>query len=129
MLEKARREFSRLQNNLSTDNVFNFFVKIHHIKDYAKDYGIPEGQLPADGDFQLSRIMCNLAKHKADNHQYKDNKFSLEKTRPWGEGLWNEGLWGGSLARFYLEGKELDILEIAERMINDWDIFLTSQGL
>lgn len=35
MLEKARREFSRLRSDLNTDNVFNFFVTIHHIKDYV----------------------------------------------------------------------------------------------
>jgi hypothetical protein len=129
MLEKARREFSRLKNDLSTDNVFNFFVTVHHIKDYAKVSGVPDDQLPGGGDFQLCRIMCNLAKHLADHGKYKDNKFSLESIMLWDEGLWDESLWEGKLATFYLEGKQVDILEIAERVINDWDAFLTRQGL
>jgi len=129
MLEKARREFSRLKVELNTDNVFNFFVTVHHIKEYAKEHGIPENQLPVGGDFQLCRMMCNLAKHLADNGKYKDNKFSLENVKLWDEALWDESLWDGQQARFYLEGNELNILEIAERVINDWDTFLTGQGL
>jgi len=129
MLEKARREFSRLKIDLNTDNVFNFFVTVHHIKDYAKVSGVPEDQLPGGGDFQLCRKICNLAKHLADHGKYKDNKFSLESVTLWDEGLWDESLWDGKLGRFYLEGNLLDILEIAERVINDWDAFLTRQGL
>lgn len=131
MLEKARREFTRLQADPNTDNVFNFFVTVHHIKDYSKKIsGVPEDQLPTGGDFQTSRIMCNLAKHLADSdRKYKDNKHSLESVKLWDEGLWDEGLWDGKLARFYLEDEELKILEIAERVIKEWDAFLTSRGL
>jgi hypothetical protein len=129
MLEKARREFSRLQSDLNTDNIFNFFVTVHHIKDYAEEYGIPRDQLPIGGDFQTCRKLCNLAKHLKDNHKYVDNKFSLESVKLWADGIWADGIWDGKQARYDLEGQPLNILELAERVINDWEAFLTRQGL
>jgi hypothetical protein len=130
MLEKARREFNRLQADLNTDNVFNFFVTVHHIKDYAEDYGIPKDQWPKGGDFQTCRKICNMAKHLADSDKkYKDNKFSLESVKLWAEGVWAEGLWDGKEPRFELEGNLLEIPKIAERLINNCDAFLTSRGL
>src|SRR5262245_18505997 len=108
MLEKARREFSKLKRDPDTDNVFNFFVTAHHIKDYARDSGIPESQFPKGIDFQLCRKLCNMAKHLADSDNiHKDNKFSHQSVKLWDEGLWDEGLWDGKEARFYLEGKQL----------------------
>ena len=77
MLNKAKRENARLQADLNTDNVFNFFVTAHHIKDYARDAGIPETQFPKGVDFQLCRKLCNMGKHLADDRKYKDNKFSI----------------------------------------------------
>ena len=62
MLEKARVEFTRMQADLSTNNVFNFVITANHIWDYAKDSGIPKHQLPSGGDFQLCRELCNMAK-------------------------------------------------------------------
>ena len=129
MLEKARREFSRLRSDLNTDNVFNFFVTIHHIKDYVKESGITEDQLPKGGDFQLCRKICNSAKHLSDQGKYKDNKFIPESVTLWDEAVWDESVWDGSPAEFHFEGKKVDILEIAEGLINEWDAFLTGKGL
>jgi len=129
VLEKARREFARLQADLNTDNVFNFFVTIHHIKDYVKESGITEDQFPKGGDFQLCRKICNSAKHLSDQGKYKDNNFIRAKVTLWEVGLWDKSLWDGSQAEFHFEGKKLDILEIAEGLINEWESFLTGKGL
>ena len=129
MLNKARREFSRLQSDLCTDNVFNFFVTAHHIKDYAKDEGIPESEFLNVADFQLCRKICNMAKHLADHGKYKDNTFTAQSVTLWDEGLWDDGLWDGKEAIFFFEGSLLDILQIAERVIKTWDAILTRHGL
>ncbi len=48
MFEKAEREHQRLQNEFTIDNVFNFFVTAHHIKDYVeKTMAIPQQVLEA----------------------------------------------------------------------------------
>jgi hypothetical protein len=129
MLEKARREFSRLQSDLSTDNVFNFFVTAYHIKDYAKEVGIPESQFLNVVDFQLCKKLCNMAKHLADHGKYKDNKHSVESVKLWNDGLWEDGLWDCKEAKFIFEGNQLDILQLAERVLNICDSILTRYGV
>ena len=128
MLEKARGEFTRMQADLSTNNVFNFVITANHIWDYAKDSGIPMDQLPSAGDFQLCRELCNMAKHLSHKYTYKDNKYSEESVKLWAEGLWAEGLWDGKQAIFEFEGKQVDIIEFAMRVIDGWDAFLTQHG-
>jgi hypothetical protein len=129
ILEKVRKEFAKLQADLNTDNVFNFVITVNHIRDYAEDYGIPKNQLPYGADIQLCRDLCNIAKHLESNYTYKDNKFSQESVKLWAEGLWAKGLWDGKRSIFEFEGQQLNILEIAERVINRWDAILTKHGL
>lgn len=125
MLNKAKREFARLKTDLNTDNVFNFFVTAHHIKDYAKDYRIPESQFPRGVDFRLCRDLCNMGKHLGgSDRKYIDNKYSEESVT-----LWDEGLWDGKEAVFEFQGNRVDILKIAEKVINAWDAVLTKHGL
>jgi len=128
MLNKAKREFARLKADLNTDNVFNFFVTAHHIEDYARDAGIPEGEFPKGVDFGLCKRLCNMGKHLESGYKYRDNKFSEKSVTLWDEGLWDEGLWDGKEAVFEFESKQLDILNIAEKIIHDWDVVLTRNG-
>ena len=39
VLNKAKREFEKMQKDLNTDNIFNFFVTAYHIMDYVKSQG------------------------------------------------------------------------------------------
>jgi len=65
----------------------------------------------------------------SDQGKYKDNNFIRAKVTLWDVGLWDKSLWDGSQAEFHFEGKKLDILEIAEGLINEWESFLTGKGL
>jgi hypothetical protein len=131
MLEKARRELAKLQADRSTDNFFNLVITTNHIRDYAEDYGIiPKHQLPGGKDFQLIRELANMAKHLGgSDRKYKDNKYSEESVTLWDEALWDKGLWDGKEAVFEFQGKQLDILKIAEKVINAWGAVLTKHGL
>ena len=131
MLEKARRELAKLEADRSTDNFFNLVITTNHIRDYAEACGIiPKHQLPGGEDFQLIRELANMAKHLGGSDRtYKDNKYSEESVTLWDEGLWDEGLWDGKEAVFEFQGKRVDILKIAEKVINAWDAVLTKYKL
>src|ERR1700691_4916692 len=67
MLEKARREHTRLTAAFNIDNVFNFFVTAYHIQDYIKNTrAVPRATLDAflkDQDIQDARDLCDKGKH------------------------------------------------------------------
>jgi len=129
MLNKAMREYARLQADRNTDNVFNFFVTATHITDYARDFGIPESEIPQGVDFQLCRDLCNMGKHLGDSkRKYRDNKFDIESVKLWDEGLWDEGLWDGKEPTFEFDSNRLDVLKLAEKIITAWDAVLTKHG-
>ncbi|XHS78535.1 hypothetical protein ACFJGW_00765 [Burkholderiaceae bacterium UC74_6] len=67
MLDKARREHARLQASHDIDNVFNFFVTAHHIRDYvlktqAVAQVVLEEFLKSEAQ-QDCRNLCNKGKH------------------------------------------------------------------
>src|SRR5215510_9493363 len=126
MLEKARRELAKLQADRSTDNFFNLVITINHIRDYAQDRGLKSHQLPSGKDLQLIRELANMAKHLGGSDgEYIENKHSEESVTLWDEGLWDEGLWDGKEAVFEFQGNRIDILKLAEKIINAWDAVLT----
>jgi hypothetical protein len=47
----------------------------------------------------------------------------------WNDGLWEDGLWDGKEAKFIFEGNQLDILQLAERVLNICDSILTRYGV
>jgi hypothetical protein len=63
MLEKAKRELTRLEAEHSIDNVYNFFVTAYHIIDYLD---LPESTVNSIRKDPLIRACgdaCNKAKH------------------------------------------------------------------
>jgi hypothetical protein len=65
MLEKAKRELTRLEAEDSIDHAYNFFVTAYHISDYLKGR-LPKTALDAIRNDQLIQFCgdaCNKAKH------------------------------------------------------------------
>lgn len=84
MLEKARREYGRLTTNFNIDNVFNFFVTVHHIEDYIEKTGA--GTWPAfdafkgDQDILDARDMCDKGKHLRLTHKNRTDPSTAHIT-------------------------------------------------
>src|SRR4030095_3271507 len=130
MLEKARRELEKLRADRSTDNFFNLVITTNHIRDYAKKRGLKDHQLPGGDDFQRVRDLANMAKHLGGrDKEYIDNNHSQESVKLWADGIWAEGIWDGKEAVFEFNGERVDILKLAETVINAWDEALKKQGI
>ena len=129
MLDKAEREYARLQANFDIDNVFNYFVTANHIRDYImKNNSVPQAVMDSffsDQDMKDCRDLCDKAKH------LKLTKRPDPQTHKWsgciggapigvlpigGDGEWE--LWSNDRA--------VNIQQLAERVLNKWrDFFAT----
>src|ERR1051325_4903683 len=131
LLEKARREYSKLQTAPSTDTVFNFFVTVYHVIDYVKVLSSVSAAsidaMYADVDFKLCQFICNKGKH-------------LELRRPPPYHVKHEpAVEGGTLGTFILgvdrlggperfivvvENKEeIDAIELGKKLLAKWEKF------
>jgi hypothetical protein len=67
MLEKARREHSRLTAAFNIDNVYNFFITAYHIQDHIRETkAVPQTAIQAfvdSQDIQDTRDLCDKGKH------------------------------------------------------------------
>lgn len=129
MLNKAKREYAKLQADRSTDNFFNLVITLNHVRDYAEKSGLKSHQLPSGDDLQLIRELCNMGKHLGgSDKEYIENKHSVESVKLWADGVWADGVWDGKETVFEFQGKRIDILNLAEKIINSWDDALTKHG-
>jgi hypothetical protein len=62
MLEKAKRELTRLEGECSIDNVYNFFVTAYHIVDTLPTK-LPKADVLKEDLIQRCADACNKAKH------------------------------------------------------------------
>jgi hypothetical protein len=73
MLGKAKRELEKMNSDLTTDTVFNFFVTAYHVMDYVKAQEkaskIEIDKMYADSDFEMCNFICNKGKHITDIEQ------------------------------------------------------------
>lgn len=132
MLEKAKREYAKLQQQWDIDNVFNFFVTAWHIKDYIEGTEAVENTVLADfladQDIKDCNYLCNKGKHlklrNATNH------IST---------IWNGCLNGAPLNAIEINGndkwilingdREVDTKWLAERVLAKWEKFFSTHGL
>ena len=129
MLEKASREFQRLVEDVTSDNVFNFFVTAYHIVDRVTGLGtVPPKdteELYSNPDFRMCRYICLKSKHlKLDTG---DAEFVTHR-RPaaiFGEAVFGESVYNMGRAYFITDKKEkVDVLELGERVLKLWEDFL-----
>ena len=67
VLDKAKRDYAKMETATSTDTIFNFFVTTYHVIDYVKALGtVPESAIKMlydDPDFRMCQFLCNKGKH------------------------------------------------------------------
>ena len=132
MFLKAEREYQRLQSEFTMDNVFNFFVTAHHIKDYVeKATAVPQKTLEiflSDTDLKDCRDLCDKGKHLRLTH--RDDPTTVMWDGTIGGAPLNElPIGSGDKWVLFSADREIDVLWLAERVITKWSTFLDQQGL
>ncbi|MCW5297810.1 hypothetical protein DXT88_06435 [Herbaspirillum lusitanum] len=136
MLEKAKRERSRLEESLTIDNVFNFFVTARHIVDYAKNGSqIPLAaieKLAQDTDHKALCDVGDMGKHllltkpKTGASPVASRKGTHFFTSPFGTVPFGDIKYEWELI---VGGQEIVLFEFADRVLEKWETLLSSYGL
>ena len=85
MLEKAKRELTRLETADSIDHVYNFFVTAYHIVDYLEGRlgELDVKAIKAEALIVSCKDACNKAKHmKLDPNKQPKKHKSPDVTTP-----------------------------------------------
>jgi hypothetical protein len=121
MIEKARRELTRFEADPCADHAMNFFISIHHARDYAKREGLPINEIDSDPDFELCRLASNEAKHLVLTGQTLEVAVVREFESH------NDVAYGGDEAFAILaDGKRISVANVGRRVLGAWDRFLTA---
>ncbi|MDH4260183.1 MAG: hypothetical protein OEW16_07745 [Gammaproteobacteria bacterium] len=132
MLEKAKREYSRLKASFDIDNVFNFFVTANHIRDYIeKNKAVSHSDLEkfcSDQDLRDCRDLCDKAKH------LRLTKRTDPATHKWsgaigGAPIGAVPIGGGGTWELWSDGRTVNIESLADRVISKWEQFFLANGL
>ena len=121
MLEKAKRELARLEDDVSIDPVFNFFVTAYHIADYLDER--LEEKVKKESWFRLCRDAGNKAKHMELTHSPDP-----EATKDYylADGLGVQGVrWGIQ----WPDGEFREVVSFAREVIAKWEEFFVKHGI
>lgn len=133
MLEKARREQQRLSERLDIDNLFNFFVTAHHIADYIRKTGavaqVAIDTFLQDQDIKDCRDLCDTGKHL--NLTQRVDPITYVSSGSYGCGTYGTRVYGGGGTKWLLLTNvgEVDVGELAVRVLRKWEEFFTTHGL
>lgn len=140
MLEKARREYQRLEEQFNIDNVFNFFVTAYHIIDYIK-VPINEKKTNAvkqididtflsDRDIQDCHDLCDKGKHlKLDKNGRQNPVTRIQKGYLNAAPLNTLTVNGGDKWVFSINDRTVDIKPLAKRVLTKWEDFFKAHAL
>jgi hypothetical protein len=153
MLEKARRDLERFVHTPHLDHALNFCMTIYHVYDYVKvhvpdthDTSLTRVEINKrvtaffktmfdDPDFDTCHCICNKAKHLElkNTGKYQADSEMRESS---GAVLGRMGLGTpysilGTPPRpiLFVDGKEVEFLPFAERVLQRWEGFLRSKNL
>lgn len=132
MLDKAEREYMRLQSEFNIDNVFNFFVTANHIKDYLQwantvNSKILESFLQ-DQDLKDCRDICNKGKHFSLTSRADPAALILDSAL--GSTPLNALPLGGNEEWVLISsGREIDVEWLASRVLRKWKDFFQTYGI
>ena len=133
MLGKAKRELEKMNSDLTTDTVFNFFVTAYHVMDYVKAQGkaskIEIDKMYADPDFEMCNFICNKGKHirlkKGSSYKTIYNPGALLGAANFGEVEFAE-----SKSYVVVDGHvKVNVLDLSERLIAKWETFFSRNGI
>lgn len=135
MLQKAIREFGKMKTETpNTDSVFNFFVTAYHVMDYVKaKQAAPAAAIKTmqlDPDFRMCRFICNKGKHLMLKKNDHDTKSVRKRGALFGAATFNSTMFNeGPSHKFYVSDKEVDIIELGNKLIQKWEAFFVSNGI
>ncbi len=134
MYKKAERELEKMQSDLNTDTIFNFFVTAYHIMDYVKRQGTVSSaaidSMYDDTDFKMCQFICNKGKHLVLTKNDLDTKTvykpgALYGSTPYNTAMFNEN----SSYKFFVDGQEVNFIELGKRLIGKWDKFFIENSI
>jgi len=134
MLEKAKREFGNMKSHISTDSIFNFFITAYHVKDWVKiQYPTLEPKCKtflADPDLQMCEYICVKGKHLIAT--WKPYPFDTQHSKGavFGEAMFGEVAFGESESySLIVDGREIDIIALAQRLLAKWEGFFKDNDI
>lgn len=132
MLDKLKREHTRLSSEWHIDNVFNFFVTAYHVRDYIdKTNAVPKAKVDeffSDQDMKDCRDLCDKAKHLRLTH--RPDPATHRWSGAMGGAPFNtvpingQGRW-----QLRSDDREIDIAALADRVVLKLDRFFVDNGL
>jgi hypothetical protein len=133
ILGKAIRDLQKLEEELTIDNVFNFFVTAYHVVDYVRTMeAAPDDairDLYEEPDFRMCRYICNKGKHLALRG---GDEFSTYY-RPGsalGEFVIGESALGLGPAYLVIDDTDqVDVIDLGQRIIRRWESFFEEHGI
>lgn len=132
ILDKAEREYVRLQSKFDIDNVFNYFVTANHIRDYImKNNAVTQSIMDSfftDQDMKDCRDLCDKAKH------LRLTRRPDPQTHKWsgclgGAPLGVLPLGGDGEWELWSDGRVVNIQQLAERVLIKWREFFATHNL
>ncbi len=147
MLEKARRELERFKASPDLDHALNYCMTIYHVYDYAKLHfphttkaekkalHLTFAPMFSDPDFDVCHRVCNQAKHVEltnTNEYLADSSLGTTSGAMLGHfvlGTEHSMLGTGPRPILIVDGKEVEFVPLAERVLVKWEQFLRTNGL
>ncbi len=133
LLEKARRDFEKMKDDISCDTIFNFFITVYHVVDYVRAQGIASTQftqqLYEESDFRMCNFICNKGKHmalKAGDPYHLKHDYGAQL----GHVILGVTELGAPERFLVIDGTEkVDVLELGERLLNRWEQFFQENNI
>jgi hypothetical protein len=136
LLAKAKRDHAKMEAETSTDTIFNFFVTTYHVVDYVKALGtVPLSaidQLYDDPDFKMCQFLCNKGKHiKLRQGSPFEAKYEAAVAGGFlGSFVLGRDVLGGPERFVVLDGnKEVDTVDLGQRLLQKWEAFFATHGI
>ena len=126
MLEKSRREHERLVGDFNIDHLFNFFVTANHIRDYVCKSGLVDQclleEFMSNQDLRDCRDLCNQGKHLILTRRSNPTTTILSGCIG-GAPIGVLPIGGGDKWVLLSEGREVDVQDLAQRVLEKWNNF------
>jgi len=132
MLEKARRDFLIMTSHLSTDSIFNFFVTAYHVMDYVKLQGKASAKaidkFYEDEDFKMCNYICIKGKHPKKRSGLFETQY--DKAAVLGEVCFDEVTLDQPESYVLIaSGRRMDVIPLAQRILDKWQHFFKENGV
>ncbi len=132
MLEKARREHSRLSKNFDIDNIFNFFVTAYHVRDYVLNTGfVPQTAVETflkDPDLKDCRDLCDKGKHLILTKRKDPTTITMSGCIG-GTPIGVLPIGAGNVWILVTETRSVDVQALSDRVLNKWERFFCEHGM